>query len=121
CVAFSPDGKRLVSTGGDGVFNTWDTTNWKRTQWSGPAGRIHGVAFSPDGRRLASGGADATVRCWDAATGRPLGVLHGHGDTVYGVAYSPNGNALVSASLDRTVRVWDADSWSALPASKVDD
>ena len=108
-VAFSPDGRRLVSAGVDGVFHVWDTTNWEKV--ASPrchGGHVHRVVFSLDGKYLASGGSDATLRVWEAATGRPLLAFRGHTDTVYDVAYSRDGKYLASVSLDRTVRVWDA-------------
>src|SRR5262249_14911133 len=115
CLAFSPDSKRLVSAGGDGTFNVWDTTTWEQAKWPGPDGRTHGVAFRPDGRHLVSAGADAAVRVWDAATGRPLRTLRGHTDTVQAVTFRPDGGAVASASLDRTVRFWDAEAWREPP------
>jgi len=120
CLAFRPDGKRLVSAGGDGAFNLWDTTTWEKVRWSGSTGRIHSVAFSPDGKFLVSAGADATVRVWDTASGRLRRTLIGHGDTVYGVAYSPGGKSLASASLDKTIRIWDADRSPAALAPEPD-
>ena len=109
CIAFSPDGRRLVSAGVDGVFHRWDTVDWNRTTI--PMGRdvhVRTLAFSPDGTQVATAGSDATVRVWDAQDFHPLFALRGHTDSVGGIAFGPKGELIASVSLDRTVRIWDA-------------
>jgi WD40 repeat protein len=55
-VAFSPDGRRLASAGGDRLLQ----------QTAAGVFGVTSVAFSADGRLLASASADHTVRVWDA-------------------------------------------------------
>jgi WD40 repeat protein len=64
-VAFSPDGKRIITGSDDSTVRVWDAaTGRELLSLKGHIGTITSVAFSPDGRRIATGGTDGTVRVW---------------------------------------------------------
>ncbi|MEB3324629.1 MAG: TIR domain-containing protein, partial [Cyanobacteriota bacterium] len=78
-VAWSGDGRRVVSGGDDGTLRLWDAASGRELAvLEGHKGRVSSVGWSGDGRRVVSGGADGTVRLWEAESGRPLAVLKGH-------------------------------------------
>ncbi|KAH6717349.1 hypothetical protein BKA61DRAFT_478141 [Leptodontidium sp. MPI-SDFR-AT-0119] len=108
-VAFSPDGKQVVSGSGDKTMRLWDAATGALQQTlKGHTDWVTSVAFSPDGKQVVSGSGDETMRLWDAATGALQQTLKGHTDWVTSVAFSPDGKQVVSGSHDKTVRLWDA-------------
>ena len=111
CVAFSPDGRRLVSGASDKTIRVWDVITGKQiTQFERHTGAVNSVAFSPDGTRIVSGSSDFTVRVWDVHSGKQITQLERHTGAVNSVAFSPDGTRIVSGSSDFTVRVWDVHS-----------
>jgi hypothetical protein len=65
CIAFSPDGRRILTAGTDKTVRLWDAaTREELYRCAGHTDRVAGVAFTPDGRAL-SGSWDKTVRLWN--------------------------------------------------------
>jgi RNA polymerase sigma factor (sigma-70 family) len=110
-VAFSPDGKQLVTAGGrhvnPGQIVWWDTDSLQKVQKVRRIQRTRCVAFAPDGKQLACGEFGGRIALRDAQSGKELSALQGHTIGVNGLAYSQDGNWLVSAGLDHVVKLWD--------------
>ena len=108
-VAFSPDGKRIISGSNDTTVKIWDNVSGQgaltleRANGSGSS-----VSFSPDGKRIVSGGTDKSLKVWDTESGLTVLILTGHSGGVNSVSYSPDGKWIVSGSDDLTLKLWDA-------------
>jgi len=108
-VAFSPDGKAVLTGSADNTARLWDAATGKPIgQPLAHKGAVNAVAFSPDGKAILTGSADGTARLWDAATGKPIGTRLMHDGRVTAVAFGPDGKAILTGSWDKTARLWDA-------------
>lgn len=112
CVAWSPDGQRIVSGSNYGHIIIWDAQTGEKithlTDTNYHTNYMRNVAWSPDGQKILAG-SDKTIIIWDAQTGKQIReILMGHTDCVRSVAWSPDGQKIVSGSDDTTVRIWDA-------------
>ncbi len=111
-VAFSPNGKTVVSGDGKGIIKLWDLATGRELRTLKYSGSVNSVAFSPDNRTVVLGGdryykkSDHSIKLWDVVTGR-VRTLAGHKNSVKSVAFSPDGKTVVSGSWDNTIKLWN--------------
>jgi WD40 repeat protein/serine/threonine protein kinase len=95
-VAFSADGKRLVS-GGPKSVRVWNLAGAaEKLSLSGHIGGVPGLAFGPDGKLLASTGKDHIVRLWDPVTGKLIRDLARLDGPAQSVTFNADGRFLTA-------------------------
>ena len=109
-VAFSPDGRRILTASIGRTASVWDADSGERLlTLKGHANEVLCAAFSPvDGRRIVTGSVDGTAKIWKAAADMEHFSLPGHASEISSVAISLDGTRVVTASWDQTAKVWDA-------------
>jgi hypothetical protein len=105
-IAFSRDGKKVVTTCEDGKVRVFSAGDWKLLlTLSGHKGPVHRAEFSPHGEWIASAGEDQTVRVWSAEDGSLLQTLSESKEPLLNVAFAPDAS-FMAASSEKTVLMW---------------
>ena len=121
-VAFSADGRRIVTASDDRTARVWDLQTGGQiaalTEHTAP---VRSAVFSPDGLRVVSTQTpqrsgnvtivtsnDSVALLWDALSGRVILRFEGDMVQLYDATFSPDGKRIVTASGDNTARIWDA-------------
>ncbi len=109
-IAFTPDGRHVVTGSGDRSVKVWETATGKELKtFAGTAGHqnlVLGISISPDGSLIASGSSDNTTRIWDFPSSSPLRTLPGSARTAT-LAVSPDGTRLAGGGSDGMLRIWN--------------
>ncbi|MHB2019487.1 MAG: WD40 repeat domain-containing protein [Candidatus Xenobia bacterium] len=113
CVAFSPDGRFLITGSGQAV-KFWDVHTWHVVH-SLPGEIINklpvpltGLQVFPDGKKLAVFELNGTGWLWNLVSGKKESQLESSA-AVFSSALAPDGSSVAAGALDGTVRIWSSE------------
>jgi WD40 repeat protein/predicted dehydrogenase len=112
-VAFSPDGRTLISTSFDEKINVYDLkTGRPLGYFNGHYRPTNDAVFLSDGEIVVSAGGGRAkkrnmVMVWNLKTGDEFIEMEGHRAPVTSVAVTPDERVIVSAGKDNAVVFWD--------------
>ncbi|KIJ59934.1 hypothetical protein HYDPIDRAFT_139883 [Hydnomerulius pinastri MD-312] len=110
CLAFTPDGRQLITGSYDRRIRLWDLQSGEAIGepiWNHKVSVLT-VAVSPSGTRFSSGGGDDRILLCDTINRVVVAEpLHAHTNRVNSLCFSPDGTRLVSSSVG-SIKIWDA-------------
>ena len=113
-VQFTPDGKRLISTGYDKTLRVWDVVSGTTVATRDAHDRgVESLLIRPDGKVAVSADLGGSVYLWDLPAAKKAGVLTGHPGAVLSAAFSNDGKLLAVATgefaTSGEVWLWDVE------------
>lgn len=105
-VAFTVDGRWIVTAGADGTLKVWDAANGS-AQRSVDLGASKVTALDVLGQRALTGHEDGSVQLWDLALGERIGQFRRNQASVWSVAFMGEPTRFLAAGHDWSVSVWD--------------
>lgn len=107
-IAYSSDGKNVVTGSADNVARVWDVRDGSLIlDFKEHTGPVTGVAFSPNGKAVASISQDGTLRVWDATSGEGLKMFNLQLGHLTAIAYSPDGTSVCVGSSNKAATLWN--------------
>jgi archaellum component FlaC len=103
-IAFSPDGKYLVTADRSGNAYVWDASIRELWSLTGHKGPITGVSVS--GAVAATSSEDGTVKLWNLKTGETIRTLTAHNGGVESVEFTRDGK-LVTCGRDKFAKLFE--------------
>jgi WD40 repeat protein len=108
CLAWTKDGKTLISGSWDHSIRTWNTTKWEQVAiLDEHTSLVLALAISPNDRILASTSSDNTTRLWNLDNGKLISSPLQHAGPVICVSFSAGGKLLATGCYDNNAYLWD--------------
>jgi WD40 repeat protein len=108
CLAWTANGRTLISGSFDSSVRTWNTTTWQQIAvFTGHTDWVYDIAISPSDCILASTSWDKTARLWNLENGQSIGSPLRHAVDANCVSFSVDGKLLAIGCED-----WKAYSWN---------
>jgi WD40 repeat protein len=108
-VSYTPDGKHILSAGGDGM-RLWDAATGKEVRAFAERQGGWALALARDGKRVLCTSLDRQPRLWDLETGKEVQKFAGHINEVWGAVLLPEGRQALTGAWDGTLRLWDVET-----------
>ena len=117
-VAWSPDGRHIVSTRYDDLVLIWDVATGQSRAIPKTDTQPNTVAWSPDGRQFALTDDQGKVILWNGANAQRVASFEDHDEAgwAYGLAWSPDGSMVASSRESGILQVWDVQTGKELVA-----
>jgi WD40 repeat protein len=129
-LAFSPDGKKLISSqrGKKAFAIVWNLKDRKPQTYLRPYEvkecedggmarcAINQVRFTQEGTNAITASEDKLLRLWDISTGKMIAEMSGHENGVTGLAVSSTEGTIASSDRDGGIRLWNSRSGKFLRA-----
>ena len=116
-LAFTPDGKMLISGGADKSIKIWsiqqDTLlkiivdNNLPNGSDAHKGSVRSLAISPDGKLLVSCSFDKTIKFWSLPKGELLKTIDNQEERMLSVVISTDGKVVASSSYAHDIKLWN--------------
>ena len=107
-LAFSPEGRFLLTASDDMNVNVYDPRQQQRVaSFAGHTNWVLCVSCSPAGRHFATSSSDKRVKIWDLGQRKCVHSFEEHTDQVWGVAYNKEGSHLVSVGDDCNIHCYE--------------
>jgi WD40 repeat protein len=121
-VAFSPDGRLVVSAANDGSIKVWNLIAGREVRelaQGQPGGQdvykkeVNIVIFSPSGESILTGGNDGNLNIWNSESGKLVRVLP-EGSSIQTLGFGPSTNLVFVGNGAGAVHLWDLETASII-------
>ncbi|THH20166.1 hypothetical protein EUX98_g8641 [Antrodiella citrinella] len=106
CMAFSPDGSRILTGADDQTARVWSSENGEElVTLREHTAAVWAVAWSPDSQHVATGGLDETIVVCNSYSGEIIHLLRDRPSPVTTLLWTED--LLIAGAADGTVRLWN--------------
>lgn len=112
-IAWSPDGRYLISASDDNRIIIWNVLEKNIfATLENPSGGVIALACSPNGEQFVSGDRLGNLVFWDITAKKSLTEIQAHENLIRCLAWSNDGKLIASGSFDNTIKIWDSSKLS---------